>query len=1079
MRKVTLAALAFVAMASCTKTDSEMDLALDGEVRIISSISSRASGDSWAENDEIGVYMNLTGGVLGALGSNKAHITTAGDGNFTATPPLYFPTSGKVDLLAYYPHNSTVGFEPTEYAVNVSSQASLPAIDLMLATATGLDKSSNSVKLTFAHKLSNIVITITNGDGFTTEDLKTVSVSLTGTKAVASYDLTEVDNPIITFDTETKASSITIPTTSNGTRAEAIVIPQSLSSATLEFRFTGDDNVYSAPIKTAAYLAGNTYSYTAEIKKTGVTLSAANITQWVKGNGDNGEGLTAEKVILDMEYKDGIFEIYTDKGLKAFADLVNGVVNESAKVTWGDSELSFTTARKPSINGKLMDNIDLSEICGEEIGVDESPVDWTPISNTSTTSYTYNGTFDGNGKIVEGLYINTTTDYYSGLFGFVIGATIKNVGVKGEITGKMYVGGVVGHASTDSFIAGCHSDVTISASSGYTGGVVGRLYKSTLIASYNKGDITGTSTNSNDYGGVVGYVSESTLISCYNTGGIYSTGSNSYYFGGVSANASNSRVIMDCYWVDIADDKATYGNGDDSNDLGATKCADITTLNNSIDGLNEGIALWNIANSDNQIPWLFAKGGDENTPPTLIEATSATIDGLSFAADCYEISSAKALAAFAKLVNHGDTAINGKLTASFSLNTVCGDGDGVDADWTPIADYNTYKFSYYGVFDGNDKTVSDLYINDTYSTGEYKGLFGRIYSATIKNLTVSGTVRGYRYVGGIAGYSGGTSSLYSTITSCHNKVAVYANQDYVGGVVGATTKTKISLCSNSADIQSHASYCGGIVGDANTDTIITSCSNSGTVELVDYSEGFIGGIVGSLNSSNIIDSHNTGDVKASNYSNDYIGGVAGYVVKANMIACSNNAPVMGDDHSTKGCDYIGGIAGCINSDAANKYSVIACYNSGKVSDPSSSTDTDNRSKYLGGVVGGSHSNSSGYDIIACCNIAEVTSSQNTTTVGGIAGYALTSDSYTSNYWYDANNSDKAVNGIGLIEDGSASDTGAEKLDNITALNGKVDALNNAIFTWNGSNSAACPYKYQAGSGETAPTLVAGAPTYTE
>ncbi len=104
---------------------------------------------------------------------------------------------------------------------------------------------------------------------------------------------------------------------------------------------------------------------------------------------------------------------------------------------------------------KVTDNIDMST----KYGADKDS--WTPIGSSSKP---FNGTFDGGGFEISGLYINATSlSSNLGLFGYSYG-TIKNLTVSGSVTGGSYVGGIAGE--NEGIISDCHSDCTV------TGGTV-------------------------------------------------------------------------------------------------------------------------------------------------------------------------------------------------------------------------------------------------------------------------------------------------------------------------------------------------------------------------------------------------------------------------------------------------------------------------------------------------------------------------------------------------------------------------------------------------------------------------------
>jgi len=119
-------------------------------------------------------------------------------------------------------------------------------------------------------------------------------------------------------------------------------------------------------------------------------------------------------------------------------------------------------------------NIDLSDY-----GADYNDrKGWIPIVDYVSTvqpEYPFSGNFDGNGFKISGLFINNdiTPNFATGLFGYVYGGTVKNLGVEVDITGGYRVGGVVGCVNNGS-IENCYSTVMVSGGN-YVGGVVGQI----------------------------------------------------------------------------------------------------------------------------------------------------------------------------------------------------------------------------------------------------------------------------------------------------------------------------------------------------------------------------------------------------------------------------------------------------------------------------------------------------------------------------------------------------------------------------------------------------------------------------
>ena len=216
---------------------------------------------------------------------------------------------------------------------------------------------------------------------------------------------------------------------------------------------------------------------------------------------------------------------YTD--LKLFASVVNGTNADIAK--------------NKSAHAKLMKDIDAS--------ASETANDWTPIGNGSNK---YTGTFDGKDSDgvmhkITGLTYNKSYADYAGLFGCVgEGGRVQNTGLEGgSITGKMYVGGVVG-SNDGGAVTNCYNtgDVTSKVVLSYAGGVAGKNDTGTVKNCYNTGDVASAGDFSYA-GGVVGFNDSGAVTNCYNTGTVSSTGKGSYT-GGV-AGYNDSSSVTNCY----------------------------------------------------------------------------------------------------------------------------------------------------------------------------------------------------------------------------------------------------------------------------------------------------------------------------------------------------------------------------------------------------------------------------------------------------------------------------------------------------------------------------------------------------
>ena len=229
----------------------------------------------------------------------------------------------------------------------------------------------------------------------------------------------------------------------------------------------------------------------------------------------------------------------------------------------------------------------------------------------------------------------------------------------------------------------------------------------------------------------------------------------------------------------------------------------------------------------------------------------------------YTVYNANGLMNVAELVNGGKTDIN------ITLDT---DIDLTGKDWTPIG--TDYDNSYKATFDGGGHTITGL----TFTTNdEYAGLFGYLNRAgTVKNVVMEGVqiTSNQIYggsIGGVAGYSWGTIENCSVSGSVSGTV-------YVGGVVGAQIDGSITGCSSSATVKGMVDV-GGVAGQTNGGATLTACYATGNVTLeIDPKKNIAGGgLVGMNAGSSLLACYATGNVTSTGSSTGYvhIGGFLG------------------------------------------------------------------------------------------------------------------------------------------------------------------------------------------------------------
>ena len=371
-------------------------------------------------------------------------------------------------------------------------------------------------------------------------------------------------------------------------------------------------------------------------------------------------------------------------------------------------------------------------------------------------------------------------------------------------------------------------------------------------------------------------------------------------------------------------------------------------------------------------------------PITVLASAAPNLNG-----DVYELATADHMLWFANQVNTSlNNAVGGKLMNDIDLS---------GAAWTPIGNSSAAARKYAGVFDGNGKTITLALMQDSAAAG----LFGYLNGATVKNLTVAGSVAGGQYTAGIAGHA-----TAATIENCVNNATVTSTSQNVGGIAGYTTGgTRVIDCVNNGSVT--ATYnVGGIAGNAYGADTISKCANNGAVTA-------------------------TSTATTTSYS---LGGIVGYAYAASTIElCYNTGTIKG------GVVNVGGVAGYLNNASAK---LTDAYNTGDVLSESTSGTA-----HTGGLVGTANNASS--TVQNCYNAGSVTASNTGAYTAGVIGYARGNTNVSNNYYLDTT----ATKGLGNTADNTVSKTSEElKSAEFAVLLGAAyaaQANDYPILTWQG------------------------------
>lgn len=297
---VMAAAMAGAAvMYSCDDDTQQQEY--DGMVRFSTSIEqaatapgsagSRASGVNWTPDDKIGIYMveNKTTTVI-MDAANKKYNAEGGIGQFKAVPgnEIYYPTSGNVDFIAYYPWKVTGsgGIENDLYPINVSDQSTQADIDLMWAHAISIDGDGgynkyheNAVELQFSHKLTRLILKVVPGanTGYTLADLKGMDISIIGMNTQNTFNVKTAE-----FGTPQNTANFTPAVVQDGEHYEAIILERKVENkgdVKIVFTVKGVPYTWEVPQGTE-FKSGEQHEWKITIHRLGLSVTGV-IKPWI------------------------------------------------------------------------------------------------------------------------------------------------------------------------------------------------------------------------------------------------------------------------------------------------------------------------------------------------------------------------------------------------------------------------------------------------------------------------------------------------------------------------------------------------------------------------------------------------------------------------------------------------------------------------------------------------------------------------------------------------------------------------------------------------------------------------------
>ncbi|MBR6669454.1 MAG: dockerin type I repeat-containing protein [Ruminococcus sp.] len=467
---------------------------------------------------------------------------------------------------------------------------------------------------------------------------------------------------------------------------------------------------------------------------------------------------------------------------------------------------------------KQTTDIDLENELFEPIG------DW----REDATKCAFNGIYDGNYHKITGLNVENPKRR-AGLFS-LLGGILKNLSVYGNVTANVQCGGLVGntHGGT---IENCSFNGKVTGDGIYVGGLVGQVWRqATIKNSYFNGELISNNEESMTGGLVgvafVGYennVHYLNISNCYATGSIKSVNE---FTGGIVGhtklnNDGSTITYSNNYYLYTLSNGAVNGKAE----VGCTKLAD-SALKACADMLSESFINNNWTNEFN-----------DGYPIFKWQAMPHKFEGEGTVENPYKIYNKNDLYAMKDMITNPYLKDQYNTKAYVQMSNI----DLKNEKWEPE------KFYFYGIYDGNCKSINNLYVDADYRDS---GLFALVngQNSMIKNLVVSGSVKGQNNVGGITGNIG----YGTTIENCAFIGDVSGTKGAVGGISGYIWQggnVKNSYHTGSVTSES-TSEVGGIIGyvdvgsDNGYNAVIENCYHAGKAS---GSSEKTGGIVGNIN----------------------------------------------------------------------------------------------------------------------------------------------------------------------------------------------------------------------------------------
>ncbi|MCF7794436.1 MAG: T9SS type A sorting domain-containing protein [Candidatus Cloacimonetes bacterium] len=483
-----------------------------------------------------------------------------------------------------------------------------------------------------------------------------------------------------------------------------------------------------------------------------------------------------------------------------------------------------------------------------------------PIGNTSTP---FTGSYNGQGGIISSLTINRPSVSFVGMFGFVEGGEIVNLGIDADITGSGYVGAIAGCASFSSTISNCLTDGTLTGDY-YTGGVVGSLEEgSTLDKSGSLSDVSGQRY----VGGLVGR-NLAAITDCYASGSVNGSVSDE---GGLVGGNTSTPTVSNSFWDTETSTLAASAGGTGKTTTEMKTLATFTSTASS--GLTTPWDFVGTPNDDAGIAdWWNMDASETNfggypIPSWYAFTNTPSGDGSSGAP--YQIATLNHLYWLSQLSTTYPAYVYVEQTADIAAYSTAYINSG--QGFLPVGNPDYFVGSY----NGQQHEIAGLFINR--STTDQVGFFYSLYDESIvldlhlTELDILGNSR----VGGLVGKASTAnitlrrSSCSGNVEAIQDKVGLLAGIMEISGIIVEECWTE-GIVTGDSEVGGLIGRCGGA---ASVGISMSDCYSRADVIADNTAGGLIGRLLQGVHTGvHIEHCYSTGTVTG----NSDIGGLFGY-----------------------------------------------------------------------------------------------------------------------------------------------------------------------------------------------------------